>query len=148
MTPRRDHIVFPETIRGQQKAKARLSEVPSHKQKRPLAKRHESPIATSQETSPADRRPLKKRAMLSEEVPSSKGRGIGNPSQLGKGKAVSLRKVKRLRENDLSKEEVTGTAITSRSPSPREVATGDLPSCSGNIQHSSFPIISATVQSK
>ncbi|XP_078171629.1 protein ENHANCED DOWNY MILDEW 2-like [Carex rostrata] len=148
LTPRRDHIVFPETIRVQQKAKVRLSEVPSHKQKRPLAKRHESPMATSRETSPADRRPLKKRAMLSEEVPSSKGRGIGNPSQLSKGKAVSPRKVKRLRENDLSKEEVTGTAITSRSPSPREVATGDLPSCSGNIQHSSFPVISATVESK
>lgn len=193
LTPRRDHIVFPKTVAAQEKGKVRLSEIPSHKQKLPLAKRHELPITTSRDTSPADRRPLKRQAMLSEEVASSKGRDVRHPNQLGKGKAVSLRKVKKLRDNDLSREEVSGTAslkkvkklqendlsreeasgtaslkkvknlwdndlsregvsgtvaTCSRSPSPREVAIGDLPNCSGNIPHSSFPVIDAPMENK
>jgi hypothetical protein len=170
LTPRRDHIVFPKRVTVQEKQKVRSSEVPSHKQKPPLFKRCKSPITNNRATSPADSRPLKRRAMLSEEVPSSKQRAVGHPNQLGKGKAVSprkvkkmwgndlsreeaggasLKKVKKLQKSDLSREQVSGTAVTcSRSPSPQERAVGDLPSCCGDVLHSSFPLQDATVENK
>ncbi|KAJ4815744.1 Protein ENHANCED DOWNY MILDEW 2 [Rhynchospora pubera] len=149
LTPIRDHIVFPRTGTAQESAKVRSSEELSHKQKPPIPKRHQSPMTTSRETSPADRQPPKKRAILSEEVPSSKGRDVGDPSQLGKGKDLDLRKVKKLRKTDLTREEVSRTAVAcSRSLGAREVAAGDPPSYDGNIEHSSFPPTNASLESK
>jgi hypothetical protein len=192
LTPRRDHIVFPKRVTAQEKQKVRSSEVPSYKQKPPLAKHCKSPTTNYRDISPPDRRPLKRRTILFEEVPSSKERAVRHPNQLGKGEDFSTRKVNKLRENDLSREEagsasvkkvkklqksdlsreqvngtaslkkvtnllkndlsrgeVSGAAVTrSRSPSPQEVAVGNLPSCSGDALHTSLPIPDATVENK